>query len=86
LVPWLRLLGETKRAWLREVVLLHKVNDERIAEGDVDGFLEREGLGLGSGVVRQEVLLLQEEECGKVGGFEQLGLPGHFGERKRPRR
>jgi hypothetical protein len=85
LVPWLRLLGETRRGWLRDVVLLHKVNDERIAERDVEAFLGRAGLGLRKGVVRQDVLRL-EEDVGAVRGFEQLGLPGHFGEVKKPRR
>jgi hypothetical protein len=85
LVPWLRLLGESRRAWLSEVVLLHKANDERIAEEDVEGFLEREGLGLRKGVVRQAVLV-DEQNVSAGGGFEQLGLPGHFGEIRKPRR
>jgi hypothetical protein len=68
---------------LRDVVLLHKVDDERIAERDVEAFLERAGLGLRMGVVRQDVLAEDQEA---VRGFEQLGLPGHFGEVKKPRR
>ncbi|KAK4498205.1 hypothetical protein PRZ48_010862 [Zasmidium cellare] len=80
LIDWLKSLsnGEINQAkWLRHVVLLYKNQDE--LEYDVVAALFDElGYELDDCEITSKLELSEYEQC-----FEQMGLPRHFGKKKR---
>ena len=75
-IDWLLNLGPEKTEWLNDVVLLYKHEGE--LEQDLEDALAELGVELKPGVItnRQE---LSEYEM----SYEQLGLPRHFGKKRR---
>lgn len=76
LIDWLNSLSLRKIKWLRHIVLLYKHNDE--LEHDVAAALIEQGYELNECTITSKLELSEYEQC-----FEQLGLPRHFGKKKR---
>lgn len=79
LTCWLRTLGSTKIAWLRDLVLLYKQEEE--LEHDIETGLADYGIELRPGAISNKRELSEFEMS-----YEQLGLPRHFGQRGRRNR
>ena len=75
-MTWLASLGQEKTQWLNDVVLLYKERGE--LQCDTQSALSDQGFELRAGVVRYKQELSEYEMC-----FEQLGLPRHFGRKRR---
>ncbi|KAK4613764.1 hypothetical protein CLAFUW4_08935 [Fulvia fulva] len=75
-IDWLVSLGPVQTKWLRNIVLLYKHENE--LEHDVEEVLTAQGFELQPGVVSNKQELSEYEMC-----FEELGLPRHFGRRRR---
>lgn len=75
-IDWLVSLGPEQTKWLRQVVLLYKHESE--LEHDVDNALMEHGFELNPGLISNKQELSEYEMC-----FEELGLPRHFGRRRR---
>ncbi|EME42380.1 hypothetical protein DOTSEDRAFT_81280 [Dothistroma septosporum NZE10] len=75
-IDWLVSLGRVQTKWLRDIVLLYKHESE--LEHDVDEALTDHGFELMPGLISNKQELSEYEMC-----FEELGLPRHFGKRRR---
>lgn len=76
LINWLDTLSDREIIWLRHIVLLYKNEDE--LQYDVAIALVEQGYELGECDITSKLELSEYEQC-----FEQLGLPRHFGKKKR---
>lgn len=76
LINWLDTLSDREIKWLRRIVLLYKNEDE--LEYDVATALVEQGYELSDCDITSKLELSEYEQC-----FEQLGLPRHFGKKKR---
>lgn len=75
-VEWLAFLGPERIKWLQHIVLLYKHETE--LEHDVHSALADEGLVLVACAIEDKQELSEYELC-----FEELGLPRHFGKKRR---
>ncbi|KXT02379.1 hypothetical protein AC578_212 [Pseudocercospora eumusae] len=78
-IDWLVSLGPEKTKWLQEIVLLYKREGE--LEHDVQSALAEEGYVLAEGAIKDKQELSEYEMCA-----EELGLPTHFGKKRRGNR
>jgi len=77
LVDWLRSLG-TRSLWLNDLVLLYKHDTE--LEHEIEPELTMLGLELKTGIITNKQELSEFEIT-----HEALGLPRHFGKKRRDR-
>jgi len=73
---WLASLGNERTAWLTCIVLLYKHENE--LEIQMEEVLAELGFCLAPGVIANKLELSEYEMC-----FQELGLPRHFGKKKR---
>ncbi|CAK4034426.1 Hypothetical predicted protein [Lecanosticta acicola] len=76
LIDWLTSLGPERTCWLQQVVLLYKHEAE--LEHDVEQALVDDGFVLAEGAISSKQELSEYEKS-----FETLGLPRHFGKKRR---
>ncbi|KAF7197426.1 hypothetical protein HII31_01236 [Pseudocercospora fuligena] len=75
-IDWLVSIGPEKTKWLQQIVLLYKHEGE--LEHDVQSALAEEGFMLAEDAIKDKQELSEYEMC-----FEELGLPRHFGKKRR---
>lgn len=76
LIDWLSSLEPREVGWLRHIVLLYKNKDE--LEYDVEDALLEQGFEFNDCTITNKLELSEYEQC-----FEELGLPRHFGKKRR---
>jgi len=75
-IDWLTGLGPLKTSWLTDIVLLYKHEGE--LDHDIEGPLAELGFELRPDIISSRLELSEYEMC-----YETLGLPRHFGTKRR---